>query len=311
MLLFDCYDNQSDSSRGANRLLVPTFGNISSSTQPWSLSWVMKEASGSNLNDVAFFGNTDTDANVRMNLTNGNALQVRSANGTIYSPRALTHPEPTGSSIITLDTRESMTHIAITYEALNQGTSSLTGKTGSMNFYYNGEHIGQQWHYLADTADKYKTGSFAFNVIGHWGLVTSNTIGYTGSLGQIRFYEHALEKSEIDHLYRHPHLRANRDTENEFGRGREIMTRRIRSNGYGLYTDLGAFATSHSLVAADYRDDPADSSYYEGSKLTAPAINEASLDDVDGEEIVKVTVRNRYSLIYKKDLPEGGNLDVR
>ena len=89
------------------------------------------------------------------------------------------------------------------------------------------------------------------------------------------------------------------------------MTRRIRSNGWAPLTDIGLFATSHSLIAADYRDDAADSSYYEGSKLTAPNINEASSQTVDGEEVVKITVRNRYNLVYKKDLPGGGNLDVR
>ena len=54
-----------------------------------------------------------------------------------------------------------------------------------------------------------------------------------------------------------------------------------------------------------------DSSFYEGSKITAPAINEPSANDVNGEEVVKITLRNRYSLVYKKDLPGGGNLDVR
>ena len=78
-----------------------------------------------------------------------------------------------------------------------------------------------------------------------------------------------------------------------------------------MYTNLPDSATSHSLEPAGYRDDELDSSYYKGSKLTATAINEPSIQDVEGGPIVKITNRNRYNLVYKKNLPGSANIAVR
>ena len=130
-------------------------------------------------------------------------------------------------------------------------------------------------------------------------------------MSNVRFYNKNLDAQEVSYLNRYPHLRANRDHDPLYGRGRETMTRIRRSNGFAPFTDIGTFATSHSLEPADYRDDGFDSSFYEGSKLTAPNINAPSNNDIDGEEVVKITERNRFNLIYKKDLPDGANLDVR
>ena len=124
-------------------------------------------------------------------------------------------------------------------------------------------------------------------------------------------FKYQLSNTEISHLNRHPEHRANRDTNETPAGGIITALRRVRSNGYAMYTNLPVWATSHSLISADYRDDPADSSYYEGSKLTAPAVNEPSEDDVEGGPIVKITTRNRYSLVYKKNLPSGANIAIR
>ena len=152
--------------------------------------------------------------------------------------------------------------------------------------------------------------SFYFDRFGQGYQSTGTTHALSGSLGCVKFYRHKLSNNEIRHLNKYPHLRANRSKEN-FALSDEHARRVIASNGFAPFTHVGEFATSHSLAVADYRDDPIDSCYYEGSKLTATAINEPSLNDVEGDPIIKITLRNRYNLVYKKNLAEGYNIAIR
>ena len=206
--------------------------------------------------------------------------------------------------------RDEPNHIVITWDGLHNNSTG----TGSLSLYINGRHHDTILR-SGSKVNEAPSGSFFIeNLFGSYlaGGGDWTSYGYSGSLGCVRMYDKMLSKDEIRYLNKYPQLRANRDIDANHGRGREIMTRRIRSNGFASpLTDLGTYSTSHSLVAADYRDDPMSSVYYEGSKLTAPNINEPTENDIDGEEVIKITKRNRYNLIYKKDLPGGGNLDVK
>lgn len=289
----------------------------------WSIAFILKEASGSQNHESVFMGRSFevgsggnfTGPTIGCGYTSAikNYMKVRDNTGHCWYPNSASvagkysYPNDHSGSVNPITSRANVAHYVITYEG-NRSTNS-----GSMRFYVNGHLHGGHDKPIAGHKE---SGSFSFQSFGNAYKSGATTYGFSGSLAQVRFYKKKLSGQEVTYLNKYPQKRANRDIDTitpsgHIRRGREIMTRRIRSNGWAPLTDIGLFATSHSLIAADYRDDAADSSYYEGSKLTAPNINEASSQTVDGEEVVKITVRNRYNLVYKKDLPGGGNLDVR
>jgi len=311
-MLFDCQGPQLSAThnRGGTRIrlqddiMLPKSDN----TGKFSISVVLKPASGSGTGDIAFLGRGDA-TNPGFWINDQGVLVARSEDATYWNTLGTSTAEWNSRAKdgqawpVTNDAARDTNHLAYTYD----GTDP---ENAVMKFYLNGR--------LQNTVTKDVTGDVG---LGRWRIrhigmgykSSANTYAYSGSMAQLQIFDdYCLSSQEVKTLNKYPDMQANRDWGDEIGRkGREFMTRARRSNGYGTFTDLGEFATSHSLQPADYRDDPLDSSYYEGSKITAPGINEPSPDDVKGEEVVKITLRNRYSLVYKKDLPAGGNLDVR
>ncbi len=291
--------------RGREYVEIPNIelGGSLGYKKQWSVAWLMKDALGPNTQSV-FMGadnNTNEDANFdnlvfpRFEIDTSEKLRVipqsNAAQLRWESPTAVTNQTDLNHFVITYDGRDSANAV--------------------MEFWQNGKSMGTESRAIGQNPTY--SASFAIEAIGSGYQSTANgtTYGFSGSIGQVRIWDRKLTTQDINYLNKYPHLRVERDIDVRQRRGREHMTRRLRSNGYAPFTDIGTFATSHSLVAADYRQDKADNSYYIGSKLTAPNINEFSDQTVDGEEVVKITVRNRYNLVYKKDLPGGANLDVR
>ena len=229
-------------------------------------------------------------------------MLLRDASNTFWYANPESGNFTTGTNVVV--DRSEVAHYAVTYEP-------IPGNSGSVRFYQNGELVGGHDNTRIGTTNSHMSGSFYFSQIGSGYRSNTNAHGFSGSLGCVRYYDYKLPHHEIKHLNRHPEHRANRDTNETPLGGIETTLRRVRSCGYAPFTNLSVWATSHSLIPADYRDDHADSSYYEGSKLTAPAVNEPSEDDVEGGPIVKITTRNRYNLVYKKNLPSGANIAIR
>ena len=329
MLIFHCWQPMSDSSRGSSRISVPRMGHgdhtVHNNTTPWSVAFLINPASGSAGHTAYLIGENQTSPGAGFSANGTPFLRADNAQDFWY-PRLYTSDTfeayTPASSVTQPDSiqlgnvvnaenpygwgREELMHVAITYESYISGSTDAT--VGKATWYINGKYLGEQ----RKVVDAHlNSGSFFFDEIGAGYQSGNYTSGYSGSLGQFRFYHHALSLDEVRNLNKHPHLRGNRDHMSSPTKGREIMTRRLRSNGYAPFTDLGQWSTSHSLAPADYRDDPGDASYYEGSKLTAAAINAPSPDTIDNEEVIKITIRNRYNLVVRKDLPQGANLDIK
>ncbi len=311
LLVISCSLSQSVDKRGKEYVQIPNLrlGGDYGYKERWTLSWLMKEAAGFHGTGSIFMGaDNDTATSAEDNnpsmftatsqpyfaLSSAGPLQVRALSADYWS-------SPKKIITSSLNDRTDLNHFVITYDGREPSNAV-------MEFWQNGISLGTSSKAIG--SDPVNSGSFGFEAIGSGYVSGTRTLGFSGSIGQVRAWNKKLTTQDIRYLNKYPHLRAERDIDTQQRRGRETMTRRIRSNGFAPLTDLGQWATSHSLQPADYRDDPADSSYYEGSKLTAPAINVPSTDDINGEEVVKVTIRNRYSLVYKKDLPDGANLDV-
>ena len=318
-LVFSASISESVAKRGNQFVKIPRF--TGERLGQWAISFVMKASKtltggntgklpsattqsiliGSDLNND---GEEPTSGAADSSLRPGiwwsdNKIRPRDDSGTYWTfTNAAKIPHPT-----------EVNHFVLNWN----GNDPLYPGTGSFELYVNGELIETQRRGIVDATatNDLKSGSFFFEALGGGYYSDTNTHQFSGSLSNVRFYDKNLDTQEVSYLNRYPHLRANRDIEPLHGRGRTIMTRARRSNGFAPFTDIGLVATSHSLVASDYREDGFDSSFYEGSKLTAPDINSPSENDVDGEEIIKITERNRFNLIYRKDLPDGANLDVR
>ena len=218
--------------------------------------------------------------------------------------------------------REDLLHVAITYEAFKSAsiTPATSTDMGRMSFYVNGTYIGEQ---RKDISGHYKSGSFSpFTAIGTGYQSGNFTFGYSGSLGQVRLYNHVLSPDELNNLNKYPHLRANRDK-----KGHEIFTRTyggvaVRSKQFqspagAIKTKNTVFSsevavglpTSHSLEPADYRDDEFAGytrKMYEGSKLTGPDWNINTTTTTDGGPVVSFTITNPNTLTSKE-----GNLKVQ
>ena len=307
LMEFDTFANMSTAARGFTGVVVPRMtpapgpsGQNDTSGKPWSISFLMREIPEATGKTMYVFGNSHVSP--LLGIGSNNTLLLRDASNTFWYANPESGNFTTGTNVVV--DRSEVAHYAVTYEP-------IPGNSGSVRFYQNGELVGGHDNTRIGTTNSHMSGSFYFSQIGSGYRSNTNAHGFSGSLGCVRYYDYKLPHHEIKHLNRHPEHRANRDTNETPLGGIETTLRRVRSCGYAPFTNLSIWATSHSLIPADYRDDHADSSYYEGSKLTAPAVNEPSEDDVEGGPIVKITTRNRYNLVYKKNLPSGANIAIR
>ena len=308
-LIFSASVSESVAKRGAQFVEIPRF--VGTRKGQWALSFVIKNSqafTNPNTASILIGGNYSTNDGVGP----GGAGDATTRPGIWFEgskirPRDATGQYWTFSSTAVISAPAETNHIVLNWN----GNDPLYPGTGSFEVYVNGELKDTLRRGIIGASNSERSGSFYFEALGGAYYSGTNTHQFSGSLSNVRFYDKNLDVQEVSYLNKYPHLKANRDIDTVYGRGRHIMTRARRSNGYAPFTDLGHVATSHSLVFADYREDELDSSFYAGSKLTGPNVNSPSDSDVDGEEVVKITERNRYNLIYKKDLPDGANLDVR
>ncbi len=308
-LIFSASVSESVQKRGAQFVEIPRF--VGTRKGQWAISFVMKNSQAfttPNTASILIGGNYSTNDGVGPGgSTDATTRPGIWFEGSKIRPRDATGQYWTFSSAAVISSPAETNHIVLNWNGYDLDYPA----TGSFEVYVNGELKDTLRRGITGASNSERSGSFYFEALGGAYYSSTNTHQFSGSLSNVRFYDKNLDEQEISYLNRYPHLRANRDIDNIYGRGREIMTRQRRSNGYSPFTDLGLVATSASLETADYRDDAKDSSFFKGSKLTAPNINAPSDNDVDGEEVIKITERNRYNLIYKKDLPDGANLDVR
>ena len=229
--------------RGAQAIKVPNMGGGSGSRgsdYPWSLTWLMKCASGSARSHMWIMGWNNAhhrdhpEAATQKGFEGGNPQSaefggynpavgidaqgfwfLRDQAGSFWYPRHYSGstketywgtPDATarlngimwksGSNLFgEADRRkignkygyhqEDLNHYALTYKK--------SGSLGILQFFVNGNYYGEQRKDVTVGANPYKTGSFYFNSIGQ-GYAHANgwTYGFTGSLGQMRFYKYSL-----------------------------------------------------------------------------------------------------------------------
>ena len=247
-------------------------------TGSWSISFLTKETSGSYNTDRVFIGadldTTDVHPGTQypfIGFSSGsinNGLYFKDATGTnLYF-----------SSSINLSagfTRTNVNHFVITYTS------------GSYTAYVNGDKLNT----IVATCT-----STSFDALGsgyyNSGASNKNTNGYTGLLGQVRFYDdHELTTDEVYWLNLYPHLRANRDTGPNLNG--QLNVNNVKREVAGLFT-------STSLEIADYHDDDFaawDNIRFNGSRITGADFNINSTDTPDGGPVVSFTIVNKEAII--------------
>jgi hypothetical protein len=132
----------------------------------------------------------------------------------------------------------------------------------------------------------------SIEAIGGGGYDSRKQFGYSGLLGNVRFYDgHALSDEEIYWLNLYPHLRANRDTEPNLNG--QMNVNNVKREVAGLFT-------STSLEIADYHDDDFaawDNIRFNGSRITGADFNINSTDTPDGGPVVSFTIVNKEAII--------------
>jgi hypothetical protein len=132
----------------------------------------------------------------------------------------------------------------------------------------------------------------SIEIIGAGGYDTNKQFGYSGLLGQVRFYDsHALTDNEIYWLNLYPHLRANRDTEPNLNGQKNVNTTKRKVSG---------LFTSTSLAPADYYDDFMagwENINYNGSRITGADFNINSNDTPDSGPVVSFTITNKEAIL--------------
>ena len=363
--------------RGAQAIKIPRIGGGSGSRGsdfPWTMTWLMKQCSGSRNHEVWVFGwNSAHDkteppvadtapAAYHENLSGQfggylpaigidrqNRLFLRDQAASFWYPRQYTSsigldnpanvyasPEnfyrlngrtnTSGSNKHGENTlfsignpygfnRENLNHYAITYKP--------SGSLGIMTFYVNGKYFGEQRKDISVGANPYRTGSFFFDSIGQ-GYAHANgwTYGFSGSLGQLRYYERCLSQTEVEFSNKYPHYNPKVDKEGRViftranasvaARGRKFIEIQNSWTGpkaknmlFKTTTDYPFLPSSSSLEETDYAPDEKLSAgmkriYFEGSKITGPDFNINTTQTTDGGPVVSFTVGNSNQLATKE-----------
>ena len=211
--------------------------------------------------------------------------------------------------------REHLNHYSMTYKP--------SGSLGILTFYVNGEYLGEHRKDVTVGANPYKTGSFFFDSIGQ-GYAHSNgwTYGFSGSLGQVRYYERCLSPTEVSYANKYPHKNPHVDnggkvifTRGNSGvsaRGKQFLEKQTSYIGpkaknvlFKTETDYPFLPTSSSLHDTSYQPDDTLSVgmrrlYFEGCKLSGPDFNINSTETTDGGPVVSFTNTNPNTLTTKE-----------
>ena len=196
--------------RGRESVDIPTYQFDRSGK--WSLSWLMKETPGFHGTSSAFMG-ADLDINDGNPLLTQPYIQYHTSNK-IYLRTKNIHDF--WDSQTTITNRSSSNHHVITWDGTNE-------KAASMNFYWNGNLLGT---HTKDISGHIDSGSFYMETIGA-GYWTSNrtTYGYSGSIGQVMFFDHMLTTESIQALNANP-------SEGAYG---SIMNETVFKNIHPIY----------------------------------------------------------------------------
>ena len=177
--------------RGRESIDIPTYQFDRKGK--WSLSWLMKEAPGFHLTSSVFMG-ADLDINDGNPLLTQPYIQYTGGSTTKISLRTKNQHDFWNSQT-TITNRSSSNHHVITWDGTNE-------KAASMNFYWNGNLLGT---HTKDISGHIDSGSFYMETIGA-GYWTSGrtTYGYSGSIGQVMFFDHLLTTESIQALNQNP-----------------------------------------------------------------------------------------------------------
>tara|TARA_R110002167_G_scaffold91340_1_gene245760 strand:- start:69 stop:2540 length:2472 start_codon:yes stop_codon:yes gene_type:complete len=154
----------------------------------WAVSWLMKEAAGYHGTASAIMGQ-DTDSSDQ-GLTTPNIwlwtnakLRFRDKSGTYFTSQ-------TG-----ITNRSASGHYVINYDGTDQTAAKMT-------FYENGNKLGSTIE--VNITGSTNSGSFMIEALGSGYLSGTNTYGYSGSLGQVMFFDHMLTSQSIQNLNNNP-----------------------------------------------------------------------------------------------------------
>jgi hypothetical protein len=154
----------------------------------WAVSWLMKEAAGYHNTASAIMGQ-DTDSSDQA-LTSPNIwlwtnakLRFRDRSGTYFT------------STTGITNRSESVHCVINYDGTDPTAAQMT-------FYENGNKLGSTIE--KDISGHTNSGSFMIEALGSGYLSSTTTHGYSGSLGQVMFFDHMLTSQSIQNLNNNP-----------------------------------------------------------------------------------------------------------
>lgn len=178
--IFSASLSSSANQRGREYIKIPNqdFQNDSN----WSLAWIMKESPGFHNTHSVFMGQDQSTLSNEMTKPN---LWIRSNGKLSFRDKQMAYWESNNA----ITNRSESAHYVITYDS-----SDKTNAT--MDFYENGILIGSASKNVTGSA---LTGSFNIEALGSGYYTTgdNDSFGFSGSLGQVMFFNYKLTTQSI------------------------------------------------------------------------------------------------------------------
>jgi hypothetical protein len=186
LMLFSSSLSSSVGIRGREFVEIPNY--LFDRNGKWSISWVMKEANGFHGTESMFMGADLTTSEPTpfnstlqgfIQFTNNNLLSIRDRSATIIT------------ATTSIPNRSASNHCVINFDGSNLSKTTVS-------FYVNGNFMGSS---TKDNSGDLTSGSFGIDALGsgYWDT-GHNTYGYSGSLGQVMFFNHLLTTESIQAL---------------------------------------------------------------------------------------------------------------
>ena len=258
-MIFSASISSSVNQRGRDFVRIPehTFNK----NKKWAVSWLMKETPGFHVTSSAIMGqdNDGNDATERPNIwiSSHNPAKIR------FRDQSGDYWQSTAGVV----NRSASNHFVINYD----GTDPSSAK---MSFYENGGRLG---NIISRSISSHTdSGSFNIEALGGGYRSTVNTHQYSGSLGQVMFFDHMLTTESIQNLNNNPEEGINPLTNIQYN-----STYTINENEFKCTVNSNEFNFTNnvSVRRAHTKEDPqiasfATSSYFKPYVTTVGLYND-------------------------------------
>ena len=237
----------------------------------WSISWLMKETPGFHGTSSALMG-ADLDQNDGFSNYTRPYIYIHSSNK-IYLRTKNIHDF--WNSQTTVTNRSASNHHVINYD----GTNPLSA---SMSFYENGNLMGTHTKDISRHTD---SGSFYIETLGA-GYWTSGriTYGYSGSIGQVMFFNHMLTTESIQALNQNP---SNGEFGNIMNNIKFKNIHPIYENEYQCTINADEYNFTHNISTRKIKSDQKpDLANFATSSLFKPYVTTIGLYNENNELLV-------------------------